>query len=68
MPVCAALLEAAANAGKVRPGYGAYELMHGVGNLCIGGAHDAQYDPRRLIDLLLLGLEGEHPRAISRRP
>lgn len=60
VPVCAALLDAAADAGELRPGYGAYELMRGVGNLCIGAAHDAQYDPRRLIDLLLLGLEAEH--------
>lgn len=67
VPVCAALLDAAADAGDVRPGYGAYELMRGVGNLCIGGGDDARYDPRRLIDLLLLGLEAAPPRAAVNR-
>ncbi|HEU5157456.1 MAG TPA: TetR/AcrR family transcriptional regulator [Streptosporangiaceae bacterium] len=55
VPVCAQLLDAAAAAGEIRPAIDAYELMRGIGNLCIG-AHDDQYDPSRLINLLLEGL------------
>jgi hypothetical protein len=36
---------------------GAYELMRGIGNLCIGRDNDPRYDPRRLVDLLLRGLQ-----------
>ncbi len=59
LPVCAQLLDAAVEAGEIRAGTQPYELMRGIGNLCIGGT-DPQYDPRRLIDLLLHGLQ--HPR------
>ncbi|MEU7478030.1 helix-turn-helix domain-containing protein [Lentzea sp. NPDC042327] len=54
-PVCHALLTAAADAGEVRGDVQPYELMRGIGNLCIGQA-DERYDPRRLIALLLDGL------------
>jgi AcrR family transcriptional regulator len=57
VPVCAALLDAAVDAGQVRPGYRAYELMRGIGNLCVGGGTDPQYDPDRIVELLLLGLQ-----------
>jgi AcrR family transcriptional regulator len=57
VPVCAHLLAAAADAGEIRPGIGAYELMRGIGNLCIGRDNDPRYDPRRLVDLLLRGLQ-----------
>jgi AcrR family transcriptional regulator len=57
VPVCAQLLDAAADAGEIRPGIGAYELMRGIGNLCIGRGNDPRYDPRRLVDLLLRGLQ-----------
>ncbi|MFJ9080402.1 TetR/AcrR family transcriptional regulator [Streptomyces sp. NPDC102278] len=56
MPVCAELLDAAVEAGDIRPGTRPYELMRGIGNLCIGRDSDPRYDPRRLIDLLLQGL------------
>ncbi|MEV4615496.1 TetR/AcrR family transcriptional regulator [Kitasatospora sp. NPDC049258] len=56
VPVCAHLLEAAQEAGEIRPGTHAYELMRGIGNLCIGRDGDPRYDPRRLVDLLLRGL------------
>ncbi|MFI6684066.1 TetR/AcrR family transcriptional regulator [Streptomyces sp. NPDC050485] len=56
VPVCAQLLDAAVDAGEVRPGTQAYELMRGIGNLCIGRDSDPRYDPRRLVDLLLQGL------------
>ncbi|MFI6799973.1 TetR/AcrR family transcriptional regulator [Streptosporangium canum] len=57
VPVCAQLLDAAVDAGEVRPGTHAYELMRGVGNLCIGRDSDPRYDPRRLVELLLRGLQ-----------
>lgn len=57
VPVCAQLLDAAVNAGEIRPGTHAYELMRGIGNLCIGRDSDPRYDPRRLIELLLQGLQ-----------
>ena len=56
VPVCAQLLDAAVDAGEIRPGTHPYELMRGIGNLCIGRDSDPQYDPRRLVELLLLGL------------
>ncbi|MER7582252.1 TetR/AcrR family transcriptional regulator [Kitasatospora sp. NPDC097691] len=60
VPVCAQLLDAAADAGDIRPGIQPYELMRGIGNLCIGRDTDPRYDPRRLIDLLLQGLRRRH--------
>jgi AcrR family transcriptional regulator len=36
LPVCTRLLDAAAAAGAIRADVQAYELMRGVGNLCIG--------------------------------
>jgi AcrR family transcriptional regulator len=56
-PVCGQLLDAAVSAGQVEPGLPAYELMRGIGSLCAGRDHDPEYDPRRLIGLLLLGLQ-----------
>jgi AcrR family transcriptional regulator len=56
VPVCQQLLDAALEADEIRPGTRAYELMHGIGNLCIGRDDDPSYDPRRLVDLLLRGL------------
>lgn len=56
IPVCTQLLEAAAAAGETRSGLDAYELMRGVGNLCIGADSDPRYDPRRLTGFLIAGL------------
>jgi AcrR family transcriptional regulator len=56
LPVCAQLLEAAATAGEIRPDMDAYELMRGVGNLCIGADNDSRYDARRMVELLITGL------------
>ena len=56
VPVCARLLDAAAEAGEIRPGVDAYELMRGVGNLCVGADNDPRYDARRMVELLLAGL------------
>ncbi|MEM7339073.1 MAG: TetR/AcrR family transcriptional regulator [Actinomycetota bacterium] len=57
VPVCAELLEASAQAGEITVDIGPYELMRGVGNLCIGSHDDDRYEPRRLIDALLDGLK-----------
>ncbi|MFJ2826459.1 TetR/AcrR family transcriptional regulator [Streptomyces sp. NPDC087263] len=56
LPVCTQLLDAAAASGEIRPDIQAYELMRGVGNLCIGAHDDPQYDARRLVELLIAGL------------
>lgn len=56
VPVCAQLLDAAATAGEIRPDLDAYELMRGVGNLCIGADSNPRYDARRMVGLLIAGL------------
>jgi AcrR family transcriptional regulator len=56
VPVCAQLLEAAAAGGEIRTDLDALELMHGIGNLCIGADSDPHYDARRLVGLLIAGL------------
>jgi AcrR family transcriptional regulator len=56
VPVCAQLLDAAAVAGEIVPGMDAYELMLGVGSLCIGADHNPRYDARRMVALLIAGL------------
>lgn len=56
LPVCAQLLNAAAESGEIRADLKAHELMRGVGNLCIGAESDARYDARRLVALLIEGL------------
>lgn len=48
MPVCAQLIDAAESASEISLGTDAYELMHGIGNLCIERDSDNRYDPRRL--------------------
>ncbi|MGI5523158.1 TetR/AcrR family transcriptional regulator [Micromonospora sp. CA-259024] len=55
VPVCAQLLDAAATAGEIRADVNAFELLRGVGNLCIG-AGDPRYDARRMVGLLIAGL------------
>jgi AcrR family transcriptional regulator len=60
VPVCAQLLQAAAAAGEIRSDVDAYELMRGVGNLCIGADNDPRYDARRLVGLLIAGLRLPH--------
>jgi AcrR family transcriptional regulator len=56
VPVCAQLLDAAATAGEIRAGADAYELMLGVGNLCIGADSNPRYDARRMVGLVIAGL------------
>ncbi|BCJ34207.1 TetR family transcriptional regulator [Actinocatenispora thailandica] len=54
VPVCRQLLDACAGAGEIDTDLTPYELLRGIGNLCI--AADERYQPGRLIDLLLRGL------------
>jgi AcrR family transcriptional regulator len=56
LPVCTQLLDAATASGEIRPDLNAYQLMRGIGNLCIGADSDPRYDPRRLVALLVAGL------------
>jgi AcrR family transcriptional regulator len=56
VPVCAQLVDAATTAGEIHPDTDAYELMRGVGNLCIGADNDPRYDARRLVGLVIAGL------------
>ncbi|MEU7362672.1 MULTISPECIES: TetR/AcrR family transcriptional regulator [Streptomyces] len=61
LPVAERLLDAAVEAGEIRPGTQPYELMRGIGNLCFGAGDDPRYDPRRLVALLLQGLRLPRP-------
>jgi AcrR family transcriptional regulator len=56
VPVCAQLLAAAAQAGEISADIDAYELMRGIGSLCVGGDLDPRYDARRMVELLIAGL------------
>ncbi|MEU8824773.1 helix-turn-helix domain-containing protein [Streptomyces sp. NPDC048636] len=56
LPVCTELLDAASAAGEIRSDLSAYQLMRGVGNLCVGAESDPRYDARRLVTLLIAGL------------
>lgn len=56
VPVCAELLGAAVAAGEIREEVSSYELMRGIGNLCVGDEHDERYDARRLVEILVRGL------------
>ncbi|MFC1438670.1 TetR/AcrR family transcriptional regulator [Streptacidiphilus sp. N1-10] len=56
VPVCSRLLDAAVASGEIRSDLTALELMHGVGNLCIGADSDPRYDARRLVEVLVAGL------------
>jgi AcrR family transcriptional regulator len=56
VPVCAQLLEAAAAAGEIHADIEAYGLMRGIGNICVGAETDPDYDARRLVALVIVGL------------
>ncbi|MFD7219768.1 TetR/AcrR family transcriptional regulator [Streptomyces sp. NPDC059892] len=60
VPVCAELLDAAVAAGEIRSGFDALQLMHGIGNLCVGADSDPDYDARGLVALLVAGLRRPH--------
>ena len=61
VPVCARLLDAAADAGEILPGMDAYGLLFGIGNLCAGADGDSRYDARRMAGLLIAGLRQSGP-------
>ncbi|MFE6308370.1 TetR/AcrR family transcriptional regulator [Nocardiopsis sp. NPDC057823] len=56
VPVCEEILRAAADAGQLTAGIGAYELMRAIGNLCAGAETDPDYDAERMVGVLLAGL------------
>ncbi len=56
VPVCAQLLAAAAEAGEISADRDAYELMRGIGSLCVGADNDPRYNARRMVELLIAGL------------
>lgn len=56
LPVCTQLLDAAVASSEIRPDLNAYQLMRGVGNLCIGADSDPRYDARQLVEVLVAGL------------
>jgi len=56
VPICDRLLVAAHESGEITAEVTGYELMRGVGNLCLFGGDDGRYDARRLAHLLLAGL------------
>ncbi|GAB3573412.1 TetR/AcrR family transcriptional regulator [Amycolatopsis endophytica] len=55
-PVGAQLLDAAKESGEIASDITTYELLRGVGNLCVGAEHDPAYDARRLVGFLVAGL------------
>lgn len=59
-PVCTRLLDTAVDAGEIRSGQDAYELMRGVGGLCAGAGDNPRYNARRLVKLLVAGLRRQH--------
>jgi AcrR family transcriptional regulator len=56
VPVCAGLLAAAAKSREIPADVDAYEILRGVGNLCIGADSNRPYDPRPLVQFLIAGL------------
>lgn len=68
VPVCGELLAAAAAAGDVRADIGAYALLRGIGNLCVGAGQDSHYDARTLVALLLTGLRQSPAGEVADQP
>jgi hypothetical protein len=66
VPVAEQLLDAAAAAGEISPGLDAYELLRGVGNLCVGAGGDPRYNPRHLVEILISGLRVQQGSASAR--
>jgi AcrR family transcriptional regulator len=68
VPVLDQLLKASAAAGHTRADVRPYELMLGIGNLCIGAGIYPDYNARRMIDLLLAGLAQATPAPTGSEP
>jgi len=56
VPVCGSLLEAALEPSNTAPPVDAYNVLKGIGNLCIGAASDARYNPELLVQLFISGV------------
>lgn len=56
LPVLDRLLSSAAAAGDIRDDIRPFDLMLGIGNLCIGSDSYPDYNARRMIALLVAGL------------
>lgn len=56
VPVCARLLDAAAEAGEIRSDLEPCELVRGVGGICAGAGRTRRYDARKLVGVLVAGL------------
>jgi AcrR family transcriptional regulator len=68
VPVLGQLLTASAAAGQTRADIRPYDLMLGIGNLCIGAGTYPGYHARVMIDLLLAGLAQPTPAPVSTGP
>lgn len=62
VPVCDRLLAAALDHGDIAADITGYELLRGIGNLCLFAGDEDRYDPRRLTRLLLTGMRGSQSR------
>jgi AcrR family transcriptional regulator len=62
VPVCGDLLEAALEPVDATPAVDAYNVLKGIGNLCIGAASDTKYDADALVQLLISGVLSCEPR------
>lgn len=62
VPVCGSLLEAALEPDGTRPPIDAYNVLKGIGNLCIGATDDARYDADALVQVLVSGVLGRGAR------
>lgn len=56
VPVCGSLLEAALESSQAASQVDAYNVLKGIGNLCIGAASDARYEAAVLVQLLISGV------------
>jgi AcrR family transcriptional regulator len=56
VPVCADLLAATGAGATGEPPVTPYEVLRGIGNLCIGAGSDPQYDTRRVVRAYVTGI------------
>lgn len=56
VPVCGSLLEAALEPRDAAAPIDAYNVLKGIGNLCIGAGADIRYDAEALVQLLISGV------------
>jgi AcrR family transcriptional regulator len=68
VPVCAQLLDAAADAGQIRSDVDAYALLLAIGNLCAGTSSDSRYDARDMVGLLIAGLRQPREQDLPAAP